>query len=84
MTMRQEKESPMTMPTDEEQQRARWDLLLLDIEQRIEQVRQLNTIDLTNKSYEGRRLLIQAITAAAAVFAAGGVVGGLIARLLIC
>jgi hypothetical protein len=64
----------MTIPTDE-QQRARWDLLLLDIEQRIVQVRQL-------KAYEGPRLWIQAITAAA-VFAAGGVVGGLITRLLI-
>ena len=71
-----------TPPTDEEQQRAKWSLLLLDIEHRTEQVRQLKSIDLTNKSYEGRRLAIQAITAAAAVFAAGGVVGGLLVRLL--
>ena len=76
MTMRQEKESPMTMPPDEQQERARWDLLLLDLEHRAEQVGQL-------KTYEGWRLAIPATTAAAAVFAAGGVVGGLIARLLI-
>ena len=65
----------MTMPSDEQRQRAQWDLLLLDIEQQTEQVRQL-------KRYEPARLMIQAITAAAAVFAAGGVVGSLITRLL--
>ena len=64
-----------TLPSDEQQQRARWDLLLLDLEHRAEQIRQL-------KTYEGRRLVIQAVTAAAAVFAAGGVVGGVIVRLL--
>ena len=48
----------------------------------MEQIRHLKGIDLTNKGYEGRRLAIQAITAAAAVFAAGGVVGGLLVRLL--
>jgi hypothetical protein len=57
------------MPTD------RWDLLLLDIEQRSKQVRQM-------KPFEGRRLVIEAVTAAAAVFAAGGVVGGLLVRTL--
>jgi hypothetical protein len=64
------------VPDEQQQQRARWDLLLLDIEQRTEQVRQL-------KTYEGPRLIVQAITAAAAVFAAGGVVGGLIVNLWI-
>jgi hypothetical protein len=64
-----------TLPSDEQQQRARWDLVLLDLEHRAEQIRQL-------KTYEGRRLVIQAVTAAAAVFAAGGVVGGVIVRLL--
>jgi len=54
----------------EAQQRARWDLLLLDIEQRTEQIRQMKT--------RGRRLAIQAVTAAAAVFVAGVVVGALI------
>jgi len=63
------------LPTDEQQQRSRWDLLLLGLEHRAEQIRQL-------KAYEGRRLVIQAVTAAAAVFAAGGVVGGVIVRLL--
>jgi hypothetical protein len=67
----------MTMPSDEQQQRARWDLLLLDIEHRSEQIRQM-------KTFEGRRLAIQAVTAAAAVFAAGGVVGGLLVNLLRC
>lgn len=63
------------LPTDEEQQRTKWDLLLIDLELRMEQVRQM-------KAYEGPRLWIQAITAAAAVFAAGGVVGGLLVRAL--
>jgi hypothetical protein len=62
------------LPTDEQQQRAKWDLLLLDIEYRTEQLRQA-------QSYEPRRLLI-AIAAASTVFAAGGVVGGLLVRLL--
>jgi hypothetical protein len=64
----------VTIPSDEQQQRARWDLLLLDIEHRTEQVRQI-------KVFEPRRLLIQGLTAAAALLAAGGVVGGLIATL---
>ena len=64
----------MKMPSDEQRQRAKWDLLLLDIEQRIEQVRQM-------KVCEARRLAIQAITAAAAVLMAGGVVGGLLVNL---
>lgn len=62
-------------PTAEQQQRAKWDLLLADLERRHEQIRQM-------KAYEPRRLIIQAITAAAAVFAAGGVVGGLFVNLL--
>lgn len=83
----------MTMPTDEQQQRARWDLLLLDIEQRTEQLRHAkayNPVEMEArleqlrqmKTYEPRRLIIQAMTAAAAVFAAGGVVGGLIVKLV--
>ena len=71
----------MSLATQEQEQRARWDLLLLDLEHRAEQVREPKTIDLTNKGYEGKRLVIQAITAAA-VFAAGGVVGGLIVKIL--
>ena len=58
----------MTMPSDEQRQRAKWDLLLLDIEARSEQVRQLKP----------QRLVIQAVTAFATVFAAGGVVGGVL------
>lgn len=86
-----------TVPTSEQQQRAKWDLLLLDIEHRTEELRRMKTIgndllllDIEHRSeqvrqmkaFEGRRLIIQAVTAAAAVFAAGGVVGGLIVRLL--
>jgi hypothetical protein len=40
------------LPTDEQQHRARWDLLLLGLEHRAEQIGQL-------KAYEGRRLVIQ-------------------------
>lgn len=63
------------VPSTEQEQRAKWDLLLLDIEHRTEQLRQM-------KSFEGKRLLIQTVTAAAAVFAAGGVVGGVLVNLL--
>ena len=62
-----------TLPTDEQQQRARWDLLLLDLEQRAEQVRQL-------KTFEGRRLLIQGLTAGAAILGAGAAIGALLVR----
>jgi len=65
----------MTMPSEEQQQRIKWDLLLADFELRLEQVRQI-------KSFEPRRLVIQGLTAAAALLAAGGVVGGLIVSLL--
>jgi hypothetical protein len=54
----------LPLPSSEQEQRARWDLLLLDLEQRAEQVRQL-------KTYEGKRLIIQGMTAGAALFAAG-------------
>jgi hypothetical protein len=62
------------MLTDAQKQEAKNDLLLADIELRLEQVRSL-------RRYEDWRFVIQAITAFAAVFAAGGVVGGLIVRL---
>ena len=65
----------MSLATQGQEQRARWDRLLLDLEHRAEQLRQL-------KLYEGPRLAIQAITAALAVFTAGGVVGGLIVKIL--
>jgi hypothetical protein len=63
------------MPSDEQQQRAKWDLLLLDLEHRAEQVRQI-------KVFEPRRLLVQGLTAAAALMAAGGVIGGLLVNLM--
>jgi hypothetical protein len=58
------------LPSPEQEQRAKWDLMLLDLEQRTEQVRQM-------KRYEGPRLVIQALGAAAAVFIAGAAVGAL-------
>jgi hypothetical protein len=65
----------MSLATQEQEKRARWDLLLLDLEHRAEQVRQL-------KTYEGWRLAIPTIAAFATIFAAGGVVGGLIVKML--
>ena len=59
--------STATLPTPEQQQRAKWDLLLLDLEYRAEQVRQL-------KRYEPWRLAatmtIAIVTAASALSAA--------------
>ncbi len=62
------------LPTAEQLAHAKWDLLLADIELRLEQVRQ-------TKAYEPRRLVIQALTAAAAVFVAGAAVGAFALRL---
>jgi hypothetical protein len=67
--------STTTVPSAEQEQRAKWDLLLLDLEHRAEQVRQM-------KAFEGRRLLVQAIGAAAAVFIAGAAVGALLLNTL--
>jgi hypothetical protein len=64
-----------SVPSDEQRDRAQWDLLLLDIETRSEQVRQM-------KAFEGPRLLIQATSAAAAVFVAGAAVGGVLVHFL--
>jgi hypothetical protein len=64
----------VSTPTTEQEQRARWDLLLLDIEMRSEQLRQM-------KTYEAPRLVIQAVAAFAALFIAGAAVGGLIVHL---
>jgi hypothetical protein len=63
-----------TTPTEEQRQRAKWDLLLLDIEQRTEQLRQL-------KSYEPRGLVIQGLTAGAALLGAGAALGALLTHL---
>jgi hypothetical protein len=66
--------SDIAHPSAEQQQRAKWDLLLLDIEMRSEQLRQIRV-------YEPWRLWFTGIGAAAALLAAGGVVGGLLVRL---
>jgi hypothetical protein len=52
------------LPLDEQQQRAKWDLLLLDIEHRTEQVRQL-------KSYEPWRVIFSGLTTGAAILGVG-------------
>lgn len=57
------------IPTLEQQQRAKWDLLLLDIEMRSEQVRQM-------KRYEPWRL-------AAAMASASAVAGSAVAALIL-
>ena len=60
-------------PTPEQEQRVKWDLLLTNLEYRLEQVRQI-------KTYEPKRLIIQGLTAAAALMGAGGVIGGLLVK----
>lgn len=50
-------------PTEEQQQRAKWDLLLLDIEMRTEQLRQI-------KTHEGWKLAFSGMIAGAAIVAA--------------
>jgi len=81
------------LPTSEQEQRARWDLLLLDIEHRTEQLRRMKTyepLDIEHrteqlrqmKTYEPKRLWIQAATAFAAVFGTGAAAGALIVALL--
>lgn len=64
----------MPLPSEEQRARAKWDLLLLDIEHRSEQVRQM-------KAFEGRRLAIQAFGAGGTVFIAGAAVGALLLQL---
>jgi hypothetical protein len=55
----------------EEERQLRIDLMTIQIERLRQELRM-----------ENRRFFIQAITAAAAVFAAGGVVGGVIVKLI--
>ena len=59
----------MTNPTTEQEQRAHWDLLLLDIEYRTEQLRQL-------KSYEPIKLVLT--TATSTIIILGGIGAGMI------
>jgi hypothetical protein len=56
-------------PTAEQEQRAKWDLLLLDIETRNEQLRQLRV-------FESRRLTFQLLGAVAALLLAGAAFAG--------
>jgi hypothetical protein len=66
----------MATPTTEQDQRAKWDLLLLDLEMRAEQVRQMKAFPVG--TYEGWKLVFAGASAAAAVFIAGAAVGGLL------
>jgi hypothetical protein len=59
------------LPTPEQEQRAKWDLLLTDLEYRSEQLRQL-------KTFEPRRLVLSGIATGAAVFGSGAAAAGLI------
>ena len=68
-------DTSIPLPTAEQEARAKWDLLLTDIEFRMEQVRQL-------KSYEPRRLLIQGLTAVGVLLASGAAVGAFGLRML--
>lgn len=67
--------SATTIPTSEQQQRAKWDLLLLDIETRTEQLRQI-------KTFEPRRLIIQGLTAGGVLMGAGAAIGALFVHLV--
>ena len=67
--------STTVSPTTEQEQRAKWDLLLLDLEHRAEQVRQM-------KAYEPRRLVIQGLTAGGVLVGAGAAFGALLVRLM--
>lgn len=63
--------SATTLPTPEQEQRAKWDLLLTDLEYRSEQLRQL-------KTFEPRRLMMTGITTGAAVFGSGAATLGIL------
>jgi hypothetical protein len=69
----------ITPPTSEQQQRAKWDLLLRENERRAEQLRNMNrpNINYELTPYE-KRLMVLAVGAGAAVFAAGMVMGAFI------
>ena len=64
----------LPLPSAEQIQRAKWDLLLIDIETRAEQIRQL-------KTFEPRRLLIQGLTAGGVLLGAGAALGALLAHI---
>lgn len=66
----------LALPSDEQKERAHWDLLLLDLEQRAERNRQLRT-------YEGWRLAFLGMGAGGALLTAGAALGGLAAALLL-
>jgi hypothetical protein len=77
------------LPTDEQEQRAKWDLLLLDIEARTEHLRQASGIDRDLKlarlrqmtTLEGWKLVFAGMSASAACFIAGAAVGGVLVHL---
>lgn len=62
--------------TPEQEQRAKWDLLLLDVETRSEQLRQMKTFP--SGTYEGWKLAFAGMSAGAAIFASGAAVTALV------
>jgi len=63
-------------PTAEQEQRAKWDLLLLDTETRTEQLRQMKGFPAG--SYEGWKVAFAGMSAGAAIFASGAAVTALL------
>jgi hypothetical protein len=71
-------QNPMTnivLPTAEQEQRAKWDLLLTDIELKQEQLRHLRT-------FEGWKLAFAGMTSGAALMAAGVGLAALLLRMI--
>ena len=80
------------IPTAEQEARAKWDLLLLDIEHRSEQLRHIkgaNPLEMEQrieqlrqlKTYEPKRLIIQGLTMMGVLLAAGAALGAFMLRL---
>jgi hypothetical protein len=67
------------MSTTDERDEAKHDLVLADIEKRIEEVRQMKSYPLG--TYEGWKVAFAGLTAGAAIFGAGAALGALLLHL---
>jgi hypothetical protein len=67
-------------PTPEQEQRAKWDLLLLDLETRGEQIRQMKAFPAG--TYEGWKVAFAGMAAGGTLLAAGAALMALILHLL--